>query len=212
MDEKEKKIIEGAAHIFMKLGIKSVNMDDIARNLGVSKKTLYRFVRDKEELVRRAIDMHCDREDFAMNSICAKGLNAIDESFEMMLFILELLKNIHPSIMFDMQKYHPGIWRDMMEGRNKQIFKGIHSNLEKGVAEGLYRSELDPDIVASIYISMVNRIMKGDLNSNISKTLPEIYLEIFRYHTRGIASEKGLSYLQEKVKQEQKRIDLSSTI
>ncbi len=212
MDEKEKKIIEGAAEVFMKFGIKSVNMDDIAKNLGVSKKTLYRFVRDKEDLVRRAMDVHCDRENLAMNSICAKGLNAIDENFEMMLFILELLKNIHPSIMFDMQKYHPSIMKDMLESRNKQIFKCISSNLEKGKSEGYYRSDLDIDIVSNIYISMVNVIMKGNLYADGSRTLPEIYLEIFRYHTRGIASEKGLTYLQEKVKQEQKRIDLSSTI
>lgn len=212
MDEKEKKIIEGASQVFMKFGIKSVNMDDIAKNLGVSKKTLYLFVRDKEDLVRRAMDLHCNMEDSAMNSICTKGLNAIDESFEMMLFILELLKNIHPSIMFDMQKYHPSIMKEMIENRNKQIFKCINSNLEKGKSEGYYRSDLDPEIVANIYISMVNAIMKGNLYPDGSKSLAEIYLEIFRYHTRGIASEKGLAYLQEKVKQEQKRIDLSSTL
>lgn len=212
MDEKERKIIEGAVQVFMKFGIKSVNMDDIARNLGVSKKTLYRFVRDKEELVSRAMEFHCELEDREMDAICAKGLNAIDESFEMMKFILGILKNIHPSIMFDMQKYHPSIMKEMMEGRSEQIFKCIYSNLEKGIQEGLYRDDLDPDIIANTYIAMVETMMKGVIYPKGEQTLPKVYLEIFRYHTRGIASEKGLIYLQDKVKKEQKNIDLSSTL
>lgn len=213
MEEKALDIISRAAQVFMKYGIKSVNMDDIAKNLGISKKTLYKYVKDKEDLVRKAMNLHCDLEDEAIEKICAAGYNAIEETFEMTRFIHGMLKNVHPSIMFDMEKYHPAVMRDMMENRNEQIMNCITGNLEKGIKEGLYREDLSPEIISRAYIAMVNALMKGEsfpVNGNIS--IAQVYLEIVRYHIRGIASKKGLDYLSKRVKKEQERIDLTTSL
>ncbi|MFN5295201.1 MAG: TetR/AcrR family transcriptional regulator, partial [Flavobacteriales bacterium] len=105
--EKEIQLIQGAMALFMRLGVKSVNMDDVARHLGVSKKTLYLHFKDKEDLIRRVIDLHCSMEDSSLAAIQAKNLPAIDEMFEIMHWVLSILSKVNPSVQFDLDKYHP---------------------------------------------------------------------------------------------------------
>ncbi|MEO0404283.1 MAG: helix-turn-helix domain-containing protein, partial [Bacteroidota bacterium] len=117
MEEREKEIIHKAAQVFMRLGVKSVNMDDVARHLGISKKTLYKYVRDKNDLVMKSFALEHEMENEAMTSILKQNMNAIDESFEMMKFISQMLNGLHPSIIHDIEKYHPEVFHEM---QNKQ--------------------------------------------------------------------------------------------
>lgn len=211
MDEKELNILQGALGVFMRLGIKSVNMDDVAGNLGISKKTLYKYVTDKDDLVNKITRLHCEMEDRAMDAICARGLNAIDESFEMTTFIMGLLRQIHPSVLFDLQKYHPESMKEMMLNRQEKIKECISRNLEKGIQEGHYRDDLVVEIVCKIYLTVVTTLFTESSYTDKGHSLPRVYLEMFRYHIRGIASEKGLQYLIQKVAEEKERLEPQST-
>lgn len=201
MDEKE--LIEKASQVFMRLGIKSITMDDMARQLGVSKKTIYKYVKDKNDLVNKALAVHGEHEMCSIESICSKGLNAIDEIFEISQFVTEMLSTVHPSVHFDLEKYYPEAWNMAVQERQKQVFKCITENLEKGVKEGLYREDLKPEIIGRIYIAKLDVLFDGELFPPQQFNFAEVYLEYFRYHIRGIASQKGLQYLIEKVKKEQ---------
>jgi TetR/AcrR family transcriptional regulator, cholesterol catabolism regulator len=200
MEEKEIKLIETASTIFMRFGIKSVNMDDMARHLGISKKTLYLFVKDKEDLVAKAVTAFCNKEDCEIKAISKKGLNAIDENLEIMKWVLDVLQNIHPSVNYDIQKYHPSVHHDMMLNRQRAIFDCTYLNMKKGQREGLYRKDLNADVIAKMYISRIDVIFDQNLFPQSQFKLPEIYSEFFKYHIRGIASSKGLEYLTEKMK------------
>lgn len=201
MEEKELKIIQGATKIFMQYGIKSVNMDDMARHLGVSKKTLYVVVKDKEELIRKSIIGYCDLEDKQVESICNKGLNAIDESLEIMKMVTTMLQNVHPSVIYDMEKYHPEIFSDLKSSRNQTIFNCMLSNMQKGQKEGLYRKDFNPEIITRLYMSHVDVMLNQHLFPFDKWSLVDIYKEAFAYHIRGIASPKGEEYLKQKLKQ-----------
>ena len=192
----EKEIIVGATEVFMRLGIKSVNMDDISRQLGISKKTLYKFVSDKNDLVKKAVQVMIDLEDEAMDFIQSRNLNSIDENMEIMKHATGMLNNMHPSIIFDMEKYHPAVLKYMMDNRHSKIYKCVMSNLEKGIEEGLYRKTLNADVIAKIYINTMDVILdqKELIIEGIS--FSEKFKEYFRYHIRGIASEKGIEYLK----------------
>lgn len=202
MDSKELEIIQKATEIFMQYGIKSVNMDDIARHLGISKKTLYKYVSDKKELVRKGMDLHCAAEDHFIAEIEKQGLNAIDENFEIMKFLTSMLKTLHPSIMFDMEKYHPEIWKEMIQSRKETTYGAVKRNLEKGKQEGLYREDLDPKLIATLYINSIDAIFNFKNNPEIELSILDQYLEVFRYHIRGIASAKGVEYLIKKVNEQ----------
>lgn len=203
-DNKEQKILEDATRVFMQFGIKSVNMDDLARHLSVSKKTLYQYFTDKEDLVRKAVASHCTREDIAIQGICTKGLNAIDEMLEIMQFITGLLKNMHPSIKFDLQKYHPEVYRAMKENRDRAIFDCMMLNTKKGHREGYYRKDFNAEVIIKIYIGRMETIFDQSIFPFEQFTFIDIYREMFSYHIRGIASEEGLQYLGQKLKQKKR--------
>ena len=202
MDVKEKQIIDQAGKVFMRLGIRSVNMDDVAQHLRISKKTLYQFVKDKNDLVLRIVEDMCAHNRTSINSICEKGLNAIDENFEIARFIAAQLGQMHPSIHFDLQKYHAEAWDLLERTERADIYSCVSANMEKGIAEGLYRDDLNIPVIAKIYIARFDAVFDGGLFPESEYEFQEVIWEMFRYHIRGIASDKGIKYLIKKVKKE----------
>jgi TetR/AcrR family transcriptional regulator, cholesterol catabolism regulator len=202
MEQREQHIIEQASRIFMRLGVRSVNMDDIAQHLRISKKTLYQYVKDKNELVQRAVKCICDHHRVSINGICEKGLNAIDENFEIAGFIARQLGQMHPSIHFDLQKYHGEAWDLLRATEQEDIHSCVTRNMEKGITEGLYREDLNIEVIARIYIARFDVLFDGELFPANAFNFDDVVWEHFRYHIRGIASEKGLKYLIKKVKKE----------
>ena len=200
LQEKESKIVENATSVFLKYGIKSVNMDDMSRHLGMSKKTLYQYFRDKEDLVKRSVAHFCTREDHEIRDICHQGLNAIDESLAIMRWVLSVLQNIHPSVNFDLEKYHPQVAHAMKQNRHRAIYDCIRLNMKKGQREGYYRKDFNADVIAKIYIARMDTIFDQELFPSDQHNLGDLYKEIFKYHIRGIASPVGLEYLHEKMK------------
>lgn len=186
----------------MRLGIKSLTMDEIARQLGVSKKTIYKYVADKNELVRRVVEFHQKEEQAAIQAICSSDNNAIDELFDISSHISEMLTHMHPSVHFDLERFHPDAWELLISCQQEQVYACIFENLEKGKKQKLYRTDLNSDVIAKIYIAKLDVVFDGELFPVDKYKFVSVYLEFFRYHIRGIASEKGLQYLIEKVKKE----------
>lgn len=201
-ENREQHILAEAGKVFMRLGIRSVNMDDVAQHLRISKKTLYQYVKDKNELVLKAVRGITDHHRTCILGICAKGHNAIDESFEITRFVASQVGQIHPSVHFDLQKYHPEAWDLLQSTERQDIYQCISNNLKKGIKEGLYREDLNIDVIARIYISRFDVTFDGKLFPGDSYRFEEVIWEMFRYHTRGIASDKGVKYLIKKVKKE----------
>jgi TetR/AcrR family transcriptional regulator, cholesterol catabolism regulator len=203
-DSKSQKILTDVTKVFMQFGIKSVNMDDLARHLSISKKTLYLHFTDKEDLVRKAVAAHCTREDQEVQNICLKGLNAIDEMLEIMQMVISILKNIHPSVQYDLQKYHPDVYKAMKDNRDRAVFDCMMLNTKKGQREGYYRKDFNAEVINKVYIGRMDLIFDQSIFPYEQFTLTDLYKEIFSYHIRGIASEKGIAYLEQKLKQKKR--------
>ena len=200
--DREQQILQESGKVFMRLGIRSVNMDDIAQHLRISKKTLYQYVKDKNELVLKAVGRITDHHRACILGICAKSHNAIDESFEITRFVASQVGQVHPSVHFDLQKYHPEAWELLQSTERRDIHACITNNLQKGIEEGLYREDLDIDVIARIYISRFDVTFDGELFPADKYHFEDVIWELFRYHIRGIASDKGVKYLVKKVKKE----------
>ena len=186
----------------MQLGIKSVTMDEVARHLGISKKTLYKYVNDKNDLVKKSLDYSCELEQGEIQKICDKQQNAIDESFEISNYVFNHIRSMHPSIVFDLQKYHTEAWKEFTAFKKEQINQCYMNNIEKGIKEGLYRENVNGEIVTKFYTSRFEIMFDPEYFPQEEFDPAETYLEIFRYHIRGIASEKGIAYLAKKINRE----------
>jgi AcrR family transcriptional regulator len=202
VEKNELEIVEKSFQVFMQFGIKSVTMDDVARHLGVSKKTLYKYVEDKNDLVKKALTMSCDIENANIEAICEKNLNAIDESFEISNYIFKHIQTMHPSIVFDLQKYHTEAWLEFRNEKRSKIDECYMRNMNKGMKEGLYRDDINPEIITKFYTQRFDILFDPEIFPLDRFNPADTYIEIFRYHIRGIASEKGIKYLKEKMKKE----------
>jgi hypothetical protein len=124
-------------------------------------------------------------------------MNAIDEFIQVSMVVSNRLKTIHPSIFFDLQKYHTKIYHQFNKRSNDFIKNTIIENLKKGKEQGLYRDNLDEEIISRMYLAFTNTLFAGEIFPPTEFAYNTIHSEFFRYHIRGIASQKGLAYLKE---------------
>jgi len=193
-------IIEAATKLFMQYGIKSVNMDDMARHLGMSKKTIYVHFKDKEDLVKKAVRSFCKQEDAQIQEICTRKLSAVEEMLEISRWVISVLTNVHPSVMYDLEKYYPEVAASLKLSRHELVYRSMHNNVVSGQKQGLYRKDVNADIIVKLYIARMDAVFDQHLFPMKDYKVLDIYLENFKYHIRGIASAKGLEYLEQHMK------------
>ena len=174
-------------------------MDDVARHLGISKKTLYQYVSDKTELVSKVIDfdIKCKQEKF--NKTDKKKLNAIEELFMVNRHVNKMLKEQNPSREYDLKKYYPEIYARFHTIKRDRMLESLKANIQKGKKEGQYRAEIDEDIITKLHVFRIENITEAEMFSVEEYTSPRFFKEIFIYHIRGMANEKGIKFLEQNI-------------
>ncbi len=169
-------------------------MDDIARELGMSKKTIYQCFTDKNDLVIKTFNHFLKaKEQYCQSSLKAAD-NPIDEIIKISRFISEEVKGTNPSVFYDLRKYHPDAWKLFENHSNQFIYNQFKNNLLKGMQMGYYRSDANAEIIAQLYISLIHTISNPELFSNIDYEFGAVYMEMIKYHFNGICTESGREY------------------
>lgn len=197
MEQKKLDIIRQVGNLYNLYGIKSITMDEVSRQLGISKKTLYEHFADKTDLVRKVIE-HISRkreEQFCQKQKHAK--NALEELLNIYGFYLQMLKEVNPSFEFDLKKYYPEIYTELVSLRRQRMKEASLQNLKKGKQEGLFRKEIDEDIIVRLQLLRVESISNTDLFTHEELYSKHFVEEMFFYHLYGILSEKGVAYLKD---------------
>jgi len=190
----------------MQYGLRNVTMDDLCREMGMSKKTLYQHVSDKADLIVKTVQREIDQEEREISGLMQRGLNAIDELLEVTRYVSEKFQQIHPATLFEMQKYYPEAWQIFEKHRSQFVLDTIESNITKGIGNGLYRPDVFPRLIARLYSIKIDLLAENrrDPQLNLSETI--IFFETLKYHLRGICSAEGLKYLETKLIQMQSSI------
>ena len=189
------KILHKATEMFLSLGFKSVTMDDIANELGVSKKTIYNHFRNKTDLINEVTSSVFETVCTGIDMICSKENNPIDELYEIKRFSMKYLKNEKKSPQYQLQKYYPKIYATLKSKQFDVMQDCVIRNLNRGVALGFYRNTIDIDFVSRIYFHGMIGLKDEELfplNQFSMNNIMSFYLE---YHLRGICSEKGIEKL-----------------
>jgi len=198
-NKKESDIIQKAFELFNTYGIKSVSMDDISREMGISKKTLYRFVKDKEELAGKVIKYNLKLNGKKIEKILSPSMNAIEEVLAIVQFFIEIHKSHSPTMIFDLQKFYPEVFKVFQKEKKEKLNAFYDNNFKKGMAEGLYRKDLDVDIAQRIIVLLSNIIIENDTFTIKEVTSPGFIKELYSYHLHGVVSEKGLKILEKEL-------------
>ncbi len=192
------------SQLFMRYGIRNTSMDDIAKELGVSKKTLYQWFASKEEMLDRVIDTiinsiphkHCD------DTIEQQSENAIDVILNVMSRLGEIGKHINPIFFWELNKYYPVQAKRLNDFRVKHVREKIIQNLKRGIDEGIYRKNINIDVVSYMYVNIIEHFPELINNDYLKKYPMDVILrEIYLFHLHAIVNEKGRQYLRTKINQ-----------
>ena len=173
-------------------------MDDIARQLGMSKKTIYQFVRDKADLIHRVIDLDMEASRNFMEGLETAGENAIEDLVTINEQMHRQRRHLSPTFYYDLRKYYPGLYRRWMSDKRDHLYRLIVENIRKGKTQGLYRRELIGEVIATLYVSRMERLERED-TLEVPDVVSDAFIrEVFIYHLHGICNRKGLEYLEQK--------------
>jgi AcrR family transcriptional regulator len=197
--EEYNKILEGAAKLFYRIGIKSASMDDIARELAVSKKTIYKHFSDKKSLVTEVLNQSIEHEQKMCWHCFEDDSNAIQRMIDVSKFISKAHQDMNPALLFDLRKYYPSLWSKMDDYRNTFISDTIKTNIEEGQKEGMFREDIIPDIIAELYIRMIASFMDFLSTGKAPYDFKTIHKQMISYHLYGICSAKGQQYLEQHI-------------
>ncbi len=194
------RILTKAEKLFFKYGLKSISMDDLSRELGISKKTLYQSVENKKDLIGQVFQNHTAKELEAIVNIRTEAVDAIDEMIGVANHVIPTLRQLTPTLIFDMQKYYNDVWQMVDEYNQKEIYKMIKENIERGVKEGVYRDEFHSDIIAKLYVGKTMIMIDESTFPLREYNKENLFKEHMQYHIRGIATTKGLKLLEKHFK------------
>jgi TetR/AcrR family transcriptional regulator, cholesterol catabolism regulator len=201
MNDELKTILIKVRELYLKYGIKSITMDDVAHELGISKKTLYLHVTDKNDLVGKIVDNEIQLRMKGIYSCSKLRFNAIEELFEISLFMNKMIREQNPATEHDLKKYYPDHYQKIVKTRRQGMLKYILLNLKNGKEEGLYREDINEEIIAKLYLSRSESTQTNDLFTVEEFTSSRLFIELITYHVRGIATEKGISVLEKKIQE-----------
>ncbi len=204
MLEQKDRILHKSLELFSKYGFRAITMDEICTQLGISKKTLYQFYSDKDSLIDECMEMDMDNSKSDCVIATEMSENAVDEIFITLEFITQEFKDLNPIVMHDLKKFYPVTYDKLQNHINNFYYTIIHNNLQKGISEGLYRKNLEIDILTKFRLSTIllgfdQNIYPSEKYSLIKVT--EILLEHFLY---GIVTEEGFKLINEYKKRYQK--------
>lgn len=183
--------------MFLTLGFKSVTMDDIANQLGCSKKTIYQHFENKTKLVE-ATTLHVfEIISHGINCICSLEKNPIEEIYDIKKFVMEHLKDEKSSPQYQLQKYYPKIYATLMKKQFEVMHGCVKENLERGVNLGLYRSDINIEFVTRMYFNCMTAIKDNDIFPVTHFSMNSLMENYLDYHLHGICTDTGIEFLNQ---------------
>lgn len=189
------KIIIRATELFLSLGFKSVTMDDLAQSMGISKKTIYQFFKNKDQLIRSCTKSVQIKLVEVFNEIRKNASNPIIELFQVKKEVMKILGNTETAPQFQLQKFYPEIYKELKDREFNLVGKNLQESLERGIKSGYFREEINIDFIMRIYLNGLAGVRDINLFPIKEFKVEQVLEEFIEYHLRAISTKKGLTLL-----------------
>ena len=193
--ETRDKILASADDLFFRYGIKSVTMDDIAKHLSMSKKTIYQYFKDKDEIVYLITEMHLEKDREETEAMQEESANTIEFLYLLFKCMKESFSKINPSVLFDLKKYHTKAWTLFLEYKKSVFFNSMVSALQRGIEEGNFREDIHPQTLAKLRLEEVQMPFDENIFPRDEYGFQETHFQLFDHFVHGIVTEQGLKLL-----------------
>lgn len=197
----KERILSEAERLFWKYGVRSVTMEDIARQLGISKKTIYQHFTDKEQILYQVIQHKTGRNQSEMDCMVVETDNPVEE----ILGVLNMMRNhadqVSPNLMNDIKRYYPQAFALFRQYKEGHIMGSILENIQKGISQGLYRSDINPTILARLRVEQIELAFNHDLFPSDQYSMHDVQAELMHHFVRGMLTDKGFTIYNQYVNQ-----------
>lgn len=200
--EAKEKILADAEQLFVRFGVRSVTMDDVAREASMSKKTLYQYFDNKDKLVSEVALNHLKKESDEFHEIENLAKDSIHELFLVTVCLRKHVFKMNPSLLYDMQKYHADAWAHYLQFKNTFVRGYIERNIEKGIEEGYFRAGIDPKVLSIIRVEQVQLAFDTKIFPQNEFDFAHIQLQILDHFIHGLLTEEGKSKYEEHLETE----------
>jgi hypothetical protein len=143
--------------------------------------------------------MEMEESDCYIEGIDRENINAIEELFIILKYLIEHMKEYSPSSIYDLKKYYPEFFNKMTLIRREKVYTRVMNNINKGIEEGLYRADINKELIAMMQVERTEKAFDNEYLSIEALATPAIFLELFKYHIRGIGTPKGLKELDKEI-------------
>jgi AcrR family transcriptional regulator len=198
--QNQQEIILAAFKQFKLLGFKSVTMDDIARKIGISKKTLYELFKDKDELVLECIKYMLNDNQAQTEKALKNSINAIDQAINILMIMEKMIRGMNPVCYLDLQRFYPSAAKYLNDHKDSFMFQCISDNLKQGIQEGFYREDIDIEIISRFRMESALIVFQYDLFPQETYDIVKVNTQIFAHYIYGIASSKGHKMIESYLK------------
>lgn len=185
------KIVEKAGELYMQYGIRTVTMDDIASQLSISKKTIYQFFKDKGELVNTVAGIHLKIEEQRFIGLTEAGDNAVHELILLSSCLRESMKEMKMNLMHELQKFYPKAWKMYEEFKGNVMKESIMAVIIRGQNEGLFRKDINAELMAIMRIEQVQTFIIGNLLPRNTYSLEAVQMQLFDHFIHGLFTIEG---------------------
>lgn len=199
LDKQQQERIRRIENLFFRHGIKAITMDDVARELGISKKTLYQIVPSKKDLVQMIVRGHMEIQQETCKQIRLEAKDALDEMLGIIESDIHDFQKIKSNMFYELQRYYRPAWNTVLEYGNSFMMPIIKENLEWGQREGIYRKELNIEIVTRIHMAQTFSLFDNHWFPIGSQPLHSVVEESFMLYLHGLLSTKGRELLAKKL-------------
>ena len=197
----KERILAEAQRLFWKYGVRSVTMEDIAKQLGISKKTIYQHFPDKEQILYQVIQQKTSRNQSEMECMVIDTTNPIDELLSVLSMMQKNADQVSPNLLMDIKRYYPQAFSLFRQYKEEQIMRSILENIQKGVLEGLYRNDVNPAILARLRVEQIELAFNHDLFPSDQYSMHDVQAELIHHFVRGMLTEKGFGVYNQYVNQ-----------
>jgi AcrR family transcriptional regulator len=196
LNERFQELYEPIKELFYSYGLKNLSMDELSHKLGISKKTLYTFVKNKEELVEKIFMYDEANVMRTKKKVNEEHINAIEKLLRISQFIYAEIKRINPRIRYEMEKYFNSTFEAYKEKKRKFVYEGMKANMKQGIAEKLYREDINIDLVATIYLNSFIELHNSDVCKMLDINFIKLFEVMFENHIRAISTPAGVAYFE----------------
>ena len=187
----KQQLLDKAEALFQKYGVRSITMDEIAREMNMSKKTLYQYFEDKDDIVVQTTKQHIEREKLEFNEVFESSKDAIDELLKLSVCFRKNLTGLNPSLLFDLHKYHPKAWDIWIDFKTVFIKNSVVRTIKRGMEEGYFRPKLDAEILAIFRVEQVEMTFNDNIFDPKKFNFTEVQMMLFDHFVHGLFTVKG---------------------